>query len=82
MHTPTDKPKTKPELRSWHQLVAAMLTTGVQVSDLFQPGHMAGADNPVHMACVDTASHARVVEWLVFVRFKKVCLSPHDSLHE
>lgn len=69
--TPTDKPKAKPGLRSWHQLVAAMLSTGAEVSDLFEPGHLAGADNPVHMACLNPAAHAQVVDWLVFVRFKK-----------
>ena len=72
MHTPTDRPKGKPELRSWHQLVAAMLSDGAEVSDLFHQGHLAGADNPVHMACLDTATHKQVVEWLIFVRFKKV----------
>lgn len=70
---PTDKPKAKPELRSWHQLVSAMLSTGAKVSELFQPGHLAGADSPVHMACVDPATQAEVVVWLVFIRFKKVC---------
>lgn len=72
MRTPTDRPRVTPELRSWHQLVSAMLTTGAEVSDLFQPGHLAGADNPVHMACLDSATHAHVVEWLAFVRFRKV----------
>ena len=73
MRTPSDRPRTKPELRSWHQLVSAMLSGGAEVSDLFQPGHLAGADNPVHMACLDTATHKQVVEWLIFIRFKKVC---------
>ena len=84
MHTPTDKPKAKPELRSWHQLVSAMLSTGAVVSDLFQPGHLAGADGPVHMACVDLATQAEVVVWLVFVRFKKVCFPQpcFDILHD
>lgn len=76
--TPTDKPKAKPGLRSWHQLVAAMLSTGAEVSDLFEPGHLAGADNPVHMACLNPAAHAQVVDWLVFVRFKKVRFPDFD----
>lgn len=66
----TDKSKMT-ELRSWHQLVSAMLGTGIPVSDLFQPGHLAGVDSPVHSA----ADSAKVVDWLVFVRFKKVCFA-------
>ena len=84
MHTPTDKPKAKPELRSWHQLISAMLSTGAEVSDLFQPGHLAGADSPVHMAFVDPATQAQVVDWLVFIRFKKVgfCQLCCNTLHD
>lgn len=52
-----------------------MLTTGATLSDLFEPGHLAGADNPVLMECIDPAAHAHVVEWLVFVRFTQVRFS-------
>ena len=33
-----------------------------------------GANNPICMACVDPSTHAQVVEWLIFTRFRQVIL--------
>lgn len=49
-----------------------MLSTNIHVSELFQPGLLAGPDNPVQLPFVDPDTHKHVAFWLIFTKLKKV----------
>ena len=51
-----------------------MLSTNIHVSELFQPGLLAGPDNPVQLPFVDSETHKHVAFWLIFTKLKKVWL--------
>ena len=61
-------------MKSWHQLISLMLSTNIHVSELFQPGLLAGPDNPVQLPFVDPETHKHVAFWLIFTKLKKVWL--------
>ncbi len=49
-----------------------MLRTNIHVSELFQPGLLAGPDNPVQLPFVDLETHKHVAFWLIFTKLKRV----------